>query len=148
MDVFVPYIFKIDKDVVIGGNTTPPLRTPITEKDVQRLIERDCMNQPVCFDERNLEILLGISDGCFEPSSYHSHYHTQRIGRVLSCTDSSGLWLQLPDPMVSVIKEKNIKITFRWMTKGVVEDNVKTTTLHAIDELNFVYIESGEMIIL
>ena len=148
MDAFIPYIFKIDKNVVIGGNTTPPLRTPITEKDVQRLIERDCKNQPVCFDERNLEILLGISDGCFEPSSYHSHYHTQRIGRVLSCTDSSGLWLQLPDPMVSVIKEKNIKITFRWMTKGVVEDNVKTTTLHAIDELNFVYIESGEMIIL
>lgn len=148
MEVFVPYIFKIDKDVVIGGNTTPPLRTPITEKDVRRLIERDCMNQPVCFDERNLEILLGISDGCFEPSSYYSHYHTQRIGRVLSCTDSSGLWLQLPGPMVSVIKEKNIKITFRWMTKGVVEDYVKTTTLHAISELNFVYIKSGEMIML
>lgn len=147
MEVFIPYIFKIDKDVVIGGYTTPPLRTPITEKDVRRLIKRDCMNQPVCFDERNLEILLGIRDGCFEPSSYCSHYHTQRIGRVLSCTDS-GLWLQLPDPMVSVIKEKNIKITFRWMIKMAVEDNIKTTTLHAISELNFVYIESGEMIIL
>ena len=143
MEVFIPYIFKIDKDVVIGGYTTPPLRTPITEKDVRKLIKRDCMNQPVCFDERNLEILLGIRDGCFEPSSYCSHYHTQRIGRVLLCTDS-GLWLQLPDPMVSVIKEKDIKITFRWMTKGVVED----CTLHAISELNFVYIKSGEMIIL
>lgn len=131
--ILVPYTFKLDEDIVIGDNKrSPEFKTHADKKFINQIIGQ-CVGKEIYARKENAEILLGEDDGLFRP--YPNDYTSvQAIATVASYT-YTGLWLEVPESMVRILKDLDIKVTFRWTC---INDE-KGIRIDSISDVKFAY---------
>lgn len=129
--LLVPYIFKLDEDIVIGDNKrSPEFKTHVDKKFINQIIGQ-CVGTEIYVRKENAEILLGENDGDFW--HYPNDWVSVRSIATVASYSYTGLWLEVPELMIPRLKDFNIKIAFRWNCisdeKGIHIDSISDVWL-------------------
>lgn len=109
--LLVPYTFKLDDELELGGETSPKITVQVTKKFINQMIG-PCVGKNIYVLKTNAEILSGEYSANF--ITYGNIYKTIRDIAIVSAYTYTGLWIEVPESMIDMIKEKDLKITFRW----------------------------------